>query len=244
MNETPNEPLGPDEDRHRQQNDPAANEPGGQSPPPGDEDDDEDDLGEEQAPSRRRILSAGRLAAAGVVVVALLGGGAALALNRGDDDSTSSSDGDASSLEDAAFEFAECMRDNGLEDFPDPQVDADGGIDIGGSAAEQRDTEKFQAAQEACEHILEDAVPEGEGEKLTPEELAELRDQWQAVAQCVRDRGYDFAAPEIDEYGRLMGIQAGAEGVEQAIEDCANETGLDEPPGGEPESSEGEDGDA
>jgi hypothetical protein len=25
-----------------------------------------------------------------------------------------------------AFEFAECMRDNGIEDFPDPQIRADG----------------------------------------------------------------------------------------------------------------------
>jgi hypothetical protein len=234
MNETPNEPLGPDEDRRRQQNDPAANPPGGQSPPPGDEDDDDEDLGEEQAPSRRRILSAGRLAAAGVVVVALLGGGAVLALSGGDDDSTSSSDGNGSSLEDAAFEFSKCMRDNGIEDFPDPQVDADGGISIGGSAvANQRDTEEFQAAQEACEHILDDATVEN-GQQLTPEELAEQRDQILVMAQCVRDRGYEnFPVPEVDEYGRIRMNNSDVD--EQVVNECMQEAGADQPPGDEGE---------
>jgi hypothetical protein len=249
MNETPDEPGRPDQDRRGQQNDPTARDPlGGQPPPPDEDDDDEEDEDEYQAPSRRRILTGGRLAAAGLAVVVLLGGGAALALNGGggdgDDDTTSSSDDDGSSQEDALFEFAQCMRDHGLEDFPDPQVDADGGISIGGSMADRRDSEEFKAAQEACEHILDDARPVPPvGQKLTPEELAVLRDQWRAVAQCVRDQGYDFADPEVDEYGRFK-IRADGEGVESAMEECANEIGLGEPQGGEGGSSTGGEGGA
>jgi hypothetical protein len=41
--------------------------------------------------------------------------------------------------------FAECMRDNGVESFPDPQ--AGGGIQIG---PEQADDPDFEAAQETC----------------------------------------------------------------------------------------------
>ncbi len=247
MDETPDEPGRPDQDRRGQQNDRTADGPlGGQSPPPDDHDDDEEDEDEYQAPSRRRILSGRRLAAAGFAVVVLLGGGAAIALSGGGGDghdTASSSDDDGSSEEDAAFEFARCMRDNGIEDFPDPRVSVDGGISFGLRGADQRDTEEFEAAREACQHILDDARPAPDGQKLTPEELAELRDQWHAVAQCVRDRGYDFADPEVDEYGRFR-IRAEGEGVEQAIEECANESGLGEQPGGESGASSGEEGGA
>jgi hypothetical protein len=109
--------------------------------------------------------------------------------------------------------------------------------------ADQRDTEEFKAAEEACQHILDDAAPTPESQKLTPNELAELRDQWLAVAQCVRDRGYDFADPEVDDYGRFK-VRAEGEGVEQAIQECAEESGLGEPQDGEGASSTSEEGGA
>jgi hypothetical protein len=238
MNETPDEPRRPDEDRRGQQNDLPAMDPlGGQRPPPDEPDDDEEDEDNHRAPSRRGILSGWRLAAVGVAVVVLVGGGAALALNGGGgDDGTSSSDDGRSSEEDAAFEFAQCMRDNGIEDFPDPQVDADGeGISM--RPPDGVTPEEMEPAAAECEHILDDAVPEGE-DKLTPEERAQLQDQWRAVAQCVRDQGYDMADPEVDEYGRLK-IRAEGEGVEQAIEECGNDLGLGEQDGGDGESSSG-----
>jgi hypothetical protein len=240
MDDTPDEPRGADEDRDGPQNDPTVmGRLSGQSPPPPDDDDDEEDEEEHEAPSRRGVPSGSRLAAGAVAVVVLLGGGAALALNGGGggDDSASATDDDRSSQEDAAFEFAECMRDNGIEDFPDPQVGADGGISIRGPGADRRESDEFKAAEEACHPILDEAAPEG-GQKLTPDELAELKDQWLAVAQCVRDRGYDFADPEVDEYGRFK-IRAEGEGVEQAIEECGNESGLGGPQGGEGEPSTG-----
>jgi hypothetical protein len=50
------------------------------------------------------------------------------------------------------LEFAQCMRDNGVESFPDPQPG--GGIQIGPDQAEDPD---FEAAQETCrEGILGD----------------------------------------------------------------------------------------
>jgi hypothetical protein len=240
MDETSNEPVGPDEDRRGQQNDPASSDPqGAQSLPPGEDDDDAEDLDEYQAPSGRRILSGRRVAAAGLAVAALVGGGAALALRGGDgaDNTTSSSDSGGSSQEDALFEFSQCMRDNGIEDFPDPG--ADGGIDIGGTELEDRvQTEEFQAAQEECEPILDEAAA-GSGQRLTPEELAERRDAMLALAQCVRDRGYeDFPTPEVDEYGRVKGL--GAPDVDPSVvEECGQETDMSQ---GEEGSTAGEEG--
>jgi hypothetical protein len=221
MNETPNEPRPPDDDHG-----------------------DDDDVEEYQAPSRRRILSSGRLVAAGLTALVLLAVGVALAVDGdgdGGDDAASSSDDDRSSEEDAAFEFAQCMRDNGIEDFPDAEVSADGGISFGGFAADERDTEEFRAAQEACQPILDAAAPAPQGQPLMPEERAELQDQWHVVAQCVRDQGYDFDDPEVDEYGRFR-MRAIGEGIEEAIEGCVNESDLGEQPGGESGSVGGEEG--
>ena len=94
MDETPDEPRAPDEDRRGQENDPAALGPLDLQLPPPDEDDDDEEVDEaHRAASRRGILSGRRLTAAAVAVVVLAGGSAALALNGGggDDDDTASS---------------------------------------------------------------------------------------------------------------------------------------------------------
>jgi hypothetical protein len=52
-----------------------------------------------------------------------------------------------------SLEFAECMRENGMEDFPDP--DAAGIIQYYGDP----DPAEFAAANEACRHLR--PVPEG-----------------------------------------------------------------------------------
>ena len=51
----------------------------------------------------------------------------------------------------AAFEFAQCMRDNGIEDFADPQVRADGDFFL--SPPADVGDEELQMADDACEHI-------------------------------------------------------------------------------------------
>ena len=51
----------------------------------------------------------------------------------------------------AAFEFAQCMRDNGIEDFADPQVRTDGDFFL--SPPADVGDEELQVADEMCEHI-------------------------------------------------------------------------------------------
>ena len=55
-------------------------------------------------------------------------------------------------VREAAFEFAQCMRDNGVDDFPDPQISADGSIHMPAPAGVGHD--ELAAAGAACEHIL------------------------------------------------------------------------------------------
>ena len=189
-------------------------------------------LDEDSAPSRR----AGRLAAAAVaVVVVMLGGGAALALTGGgsEDDPTAAASGDGSSLEDTALDFAECVRDNGIEDYPVPQIDVDEDglsvrIDYDGPI-----TDELEAAEEECRPIIDAATPERE--RATPEEVAELQDQVLALAQCMSDRGYaDFPVFEIDEFGEVemdtSDIAGGPGGPAAQFEDdlteCLDGSGL------------------
>jgi hypothetical protein len=166
MVETPDEARGPDEDRRDQDNDPTARGPLDPQPPPPDEDDDDDeDHARHRAASRRAILSGRRLAAAAVAVVVLAGGGAALALNSdgggGDDDTTSSSTtaGTATPEPGASGDllaFAQCMRENGVPNYPDPED----GFVFDNAQDVDADPAAFDAAWKACESMLP-APPSG-----------------------------------------------------------------------------------
>ena len=92
----------------------------------------------------------------------------------------------------AARAYAQCIRDNGVPDFPDP--DADG--ELRGPAHEKQDDPAFQAAQEKCR----DLAPGGEHEKSDPATVEQMR----KFSQCMRDNGLpDFPDPDPD--GRLRG---------------------------------------
>jgi hypothetical protein len=106
--------------------------------------------------------------------------------------------------EDALLDFAQCMRDHGI-DMPDPQISEDGN---GGVLIEQREgaggidpeSEEFQAAQEECDSILEDGMGAIE---LDPEQQAEMQERLLDFAQCMRDHGIDMPDPVFGEDGRV-----------------------------------------
>src|SRR6266542_6556860 len=88
--------------------------------------------------------------------------------------------------------YAQCIRDNGVPDFPDP--DANG--QLRGPAHEQESNPRFQAAQEKCRNL----APGGEHQKSDPATVEQMR----TFSQCMRDNGLpDFPDPDPD--GRLRG---------------------------------------
>jgi hypothetical protein len=92
-----------------------------------------------------------------------------------------------------ALDFAQCMRDNGVPDFPDP--DASG--QFRGLGHEQQNNPKFQAAQEACRAL----APGGEHENLGDPAFVKAMRQF---SKCMRNNGLpDF--PDPDASGRLRG---------------------------------------
>jgi hypothetical protein len=199
-----------------------------------------DDDGEAEEPSRRRrFLRGRRLVAAGAVVV-LAGTGLAFALTSGGGDggggaggAGSGSSDDSTSMQDAALQFAQCMRNHGVKDFPDPKVSGNQ-VDFGAPPPDvPRAT--YQKAKAACQDILDKASPAAE--QPSQEELAKLQDESLAMAQCMRKRGWDMSDPQVSQDG---GIRASFEGVpepgdprfdefEHDQEACMDEAGLPTP---------------
>jgi hypothetical protein len=161
-----------------------------------------------------------------------------------DDGGGGSGGPDSQEFRDAMLEYAECMRDHGI-DMPDPEFEEGGGVTQimpEGEAPGPEASEEFEAADEACQPILEDAMPEGE--ELSPEEVAERQDQMLAMAQCMRDKGYDMPDPQVDSNGRVRverragpgsedGPPEDQEQFQEDMESCSEEAGLpDSPIGG------------
>ncbi len=117
----------------------------------------------------------------------------------------------------AARAYAQCIRDNGVPDFPDP--DANG--QLRGPAHEQQSDPKFQAAQEKCRNL----APGGEHQKSDPATVEQMRQ----FSQCMRANGLpDF--PDPDANGQLRG--AGHEQQDNPTYRAAMEACRQKLPGG------------
>lgn len=90
--------------------------------------------------------------------------------------------------------YAQCMRDNGVPDFPDPN--ADGSFALDHDKFDQDDP-KFRAALEKCR----DLAPGADHQKSDPASVEQMRE----FSQCMRDNGLpDFPDPDAD--GQLRGL--------------------------------------
>lgn len=97
--------------------------------------------------------------------------------------------GAASDPRAAALAFAQCMRDNGLTNYPDP--DPNGRSGAGHEAFDPNDP-TVKAATEKCRTLLP-----GGGQHNAPNPAAVQ--QLVAFAQCMRDNGVrDFPDPNAD----------------------------------------------
>jgi len=113
--------------------------------------------------------------------------------------------------------YAQCIRDNGVPDFPDP--DANG--QLRGPAHEKAGDPKFKAAQEKCRSL----APGGEHQRSDPATVEQLR----KFSQCMRANGLpDF--PDPDANGQLRG--AGHEQQDNPTFRAAMQTCRQQLPGG------------
>jgi len=101
----------------------------------------------------------------------------------------------------AAFQqFAQCMREHGI-DMPDPKVSGGKGqITIGGQGKPQ-DQQKLDTAQKACQHFID--VVQGGKRDLDPAKEKKLHDQALKFAKCMRDHGINMPDPQFQSGGRV-----------------------------------------
>ena len=124
------------------------------------------------------------------------------------------------SPDEAALEFSQCMRDEGL-DFPDLSVDAEGNIELREAfQSVEPGSDEFRAAREACGEILaQTGFGGGRREAL---ESPEVQDGLIAFSDCVRDAGYDVGDLTLARGGQGQGQGQGqADGQGDADQDEA-----------------------
>lgn len=132
----------------------------------------------------RSVLLAASAAALALTVAGCGGSG---------DSKTSSSGSNANPNVEKAVKYAQCMRENGLTSFPDPDKNGKFVIAAGGP---KRDSPQFKKAQQACKS------QEPPGIEDDPAEIAKDQASWLKFAQCMRQNGIkDFPDPKD---GRLL----------------------------------------
>jgi len=128
--------------------------------------------------------------------------------------------------EQALLAFAACMRDNGVEGFPDPSLSADGSVDFGASGSDPFagvDNDVAEAAVNACLSELEGVAFAPGGSDF---DLNEIQDRLVEFAQCMRDNGIDFDDPDLSGFasGELSNpfgdLDITDPDVQAAVEEC------------------------
>jgi hypothetical protein len=132
-----------------------------------------------------------------------------------------------------ALAFAQCMRDNGVPDFPDPVARDDGSIFMTGPPSDDPD---LQPAQETCQSEVPAAAAVDAPDE---EEVARTQDRMLEFAACMRDHGFDFPDPDFGDDGTFQatpgaGVDFNDPEFKDAADACGGQPGFDGPPGGQP----------
>jgi hypothetical protein len=140
--------------------------------------------------------------------------------------SAAPSDSAAAGL-DQGRRFAQCVRNNGIPNYPDPNPD--GTIS---SLPSGTDAGLVQRVLNACQHLM----PAGTaGGPQDPQQLARLR----AFAKCMRDNGVNVPDPDPNApggaaVGALPGANQNDPKVRKAVDTCQRKVGLPAGPGATP----------
>jgi hypothetical protein len=147
------------------------------------------------------------------------------ACGGGDPEATAGTGDQQAKFREAALKFTRCMREHGV-DMPDPKPGEGGRITMGGPGTGPEDENKMDAAQKACQKILESVRPP----ELTAEQEQKFKDQALAFARCMREHGINMPDPQFEGGGRItqrmeQGIDPRSQRFRDAQEACAKGRG-------------------
>ena len=146
------------------------------------------------------------------------------ASTTGEDDGTQNDTETDEDPQEAALEWAECMREHGI-DVPDPQIDEDGRLEVRPATGMRldRNGDDFREAREACGSPFGDAGPP----QLSEAEREEMQETMLEFAKCMREHGVDMPDPDFSGGGGVFraggpgsGIDPGSETFQKAQEAC------------------------
>jgi hypothetical protein len=120
----------------------------------------------------------------------------------------------------AAVQFAKCMREHGV-DVPDPVINDEGGVmvqvggETEGEAGSGPDPEELDAANKECEHFMQEAA--GSIDPLSEEDQKKMQEEALAFSKCMREHGIDMPDPQFSTDGRGFNVSIG--GPNDAVSD-------------------------
>ncbi|WP_017569371.1 pectin acetylesterase-family hydrolase [Nocardiopsis halotolerans] len=166
-------------------------------------------------PTRRRAV------VPGVAVLVLLAGGTGIVLLRDDPTTPHEAAEGTGTAAEAAFAFAECVRDQGVSDYPDPTIESDGGVFFEGVSRLSAPREQVRAAQETCRSILDEVRPTDGGGR---HEVAPAAEGWERIVpggdcRCADGSEYGFHVREADPERVVLFLDGG--GACWSAETCA-----------------------
>jgi hypothetical protein len=156
-----------------------------------------------------------RRSLAALVLIALLSVISGGCSNAPAGTATASSGNNTAATPEQAMQFAQCMRDNGVSEFPDPDASGALTIDqIANGSSLDTNTAAFKQALSACK----DLEPPGftGGTRSPEQQKAALK-----FAQCMRDNGVkDF--PDPTDTGPLINVNGAHSipGFQAAVDKC------------------------
>ena len=112
--------------------------------------------------------------------------------------------------------FTSCLRDHGL-DAPDPELNADGTIDLAGLRQSVVSLPNFSPRGDAVRNCLPMLEGATFAEARSPEDEIEFQDNLLQLAQCLRDEGVDVPDPDFSK-----GIREAMLGLAQSAITSAN----------------------
>ncbi|MFE2753375.1 hypothetical protein ACFXGA_15400 [Actinosynnema sp. NPDC059335] len=165
----------------------------------------------------RTGLATGLLLVLAVAGCGTADGGGEVATAGGGGSTTSSAAPNADGERAQGLRYSQCMRDNGVPEFPDPEIGKDGGMSL--DLPEGVDPQAVDAAQRECKQYLPNG---GEPGKADPQVVAKLRE----YSRCMRENGVPrFPDPtdaglqvENDE----LGIDPNSPAFKEAERKCAS----------------------
>jgi|HigsolmetaAR202D_1030399.scaffolds.fasta_scaffold44252_2 hypothetical protein len=100
----------------------------------------------------------------------------------------------------AMLRFSQCMRENGVPEYPDPKFEEGGGVNL--SLPEGTSKEKVDAAEQKCRQYLPNG---GEAKKPDPGVTEQLR----AYSKCMRENGIEKFPDPTDQGLQVNNEQLG-----------------------------------